>query len=73
MAEFTTWKTSVGKLLTAVEIDPRAIRHRDWRQAFIESLTPAQAAERIAAGYLNRLSAKARLKYLGIGKTKGYP
>jgi hypothetical protein len=67
------WQQAVSKLLIEVDIDPRAIWYREWRGAFIDNLTPEQAAERIAAGYLNRLSAKARLKYLGIGKTKGYP
>jgi len=73
MTDFPTWKGAVAKLLAEVEIDPRAIWHREWRGAFIDNLTPEQGAERIVAGYLNRLPTKARLKYLGIGKTKGYP
>jgi len=72
MTDFAAWKASVAKLLAEVEIDPRAIKHRDWRNAFIDSLTPEQAAERLAATYLNQLPVKARMKFLGIGKVKGY-
>ena len=58
MTDFLSWMLEASAALAKHDIDPRAIRHRKWRNLFIAGCLPADAAFELKSDYVNNLPVK---------------